>query len=200
MTRLHLFRALNPTDKYPFSPIDLSFNGVRYDLILPPRIGITLTRLLSSDGPFRRLDNFCLPDGLDAIRSNPLSFELEQGIPAYAEYQSHVEMPEQGVPVGYIVQHAAANPVAAKQILLSIIGENSFTLDVIDWLLEHAPFIEYSGGFEVAHVCCFTNETERESALDTAAGLLDDAEPDLYQPHVTRLHIYQSTQEEENHA
>ena len=187
MTRFYLFRALNPTKRYPVSPIDLSFNGVRYDLTLPPRVGITFARLLGPDGPFRRLDNYCHPTGFDVLRTIPYSFEAERAFAAYAESESRVELTEQGVPVGYVVEHAAANAAAAKKILLSIIQGPALTLDVVDWLFGHAPFMDYCGGFEIAHICCYASIDERETALDAAAGAFDDAEPNLYRPHVTHL-------------
>lgn len=198
MIRFHLFRALNPTERYPVSPLDLSFNGVRYDLTLPPRVGIAFARLLSPDGPYRRLDNYCHPTGFDVLRSIPYSLELERTFAAYAQSESRVESTEQGVPVGYIVQQAAANAAAAKQILLSVIQGPTLTLDVVDWLFGHAPFIDYCGGFEVAHICSYTSADEREIALDAAAGIFDDAEPNLYRPHVTHLTINKSSHTEEN--
>lgn len=189
MIRFHLFRALNPTERYPASPIDLSFSGVRYDLTLPPRIGIAFARLLSADGPFLRLDDYCNPAGFDVIRSIPNSFEPEHTLAAYAESHSFDESTEQGVPVGYILQQAAANAEAAKQILLSVIQGPSLPFDVVDWLFGHAPFMDYCGGFEIAHICCYSSAEEREAALDAAAGAFDDAEPNLYNPHVTHLSI-----------
>jgi hypothetical protein len=189
MIRFHLFRALNPTERYPASPIDLSFNGVRYDLTLPPRVGIAFARLLSPDGPFRRLDNYCHSTGFDVFRSIPYSFETDRPLAAYAESESHIESTEQGVPIGYILQQAAANAAAAKQILLSVIQGPTLTLDVVDWLFGHAAFMDYCGGFEIAHICCYASVDERETALDAAAGVFDDAEPNLYRPHVTHLTI-----------
>jgi len=187
MIRFHLFRALNPTERYPVSPIDLSFSGVRYDLTLPPRVGIAFARLLSPEGYFRRLDNYCHPNGFEILRTIPYSFQPERTFAGYAESESHVESTEQGVPVGYILQQVATNAEAAKQILLSIIQGPSLPFDVVDWLFGHAPFIDYCGGFEIAHICCYSSAEERETALDAAAGALDDAEPNLYHPHVTHL-------------
>lgn len=198
MMRFHLFRALNPTERYPASPIDLSFNGVRYDLTLPPRVGIALFRLLSPEGPLLRAENYCTPFAFDVIRSLPYSFEPDRKVAAYAECEDHVEFADQVAPVGYVMQLAAANAAATHRIMLSTIQGPTQTFDVVDWLFGHAPFMDYCGGFEIAHICCYAGVDERETALDAAAGKFDAAEPNLYQPHVTYLNIDQSNQSEEN--
>ena len=189
MIRFHLFRALNPTERYPASPIDLSFNEVRYDLALPPRVGIAFARLLSPDGPFHRLDSYCHPTGFDVLRTIPYSFQPDRTFAGYAECESHVESTEHGVPIGYILQQAAANAASAKQILLSVIHGPALTLDVVDWLFGYAPFMDYCGGFEIAHICCYASVDERVTALDAAAGVFDEAEPNPYRPHVTHVTI-----------
>ncbi len=199
MNRFHLFRALNPTKDYPASPIDLSFNGTRYDLTLPPRIGIAYAKLLSTEGPFHRLDNYCSPIGFDTLRTIHYSFEPDRKVAAYAECEDRFELTDQVVPVGYVMQLAAANAAAAHRILLSTIQGPTQTFDVVDWLFGHAPFIDYCGGFEIAHICCYAGVDERETAFDAAAGKYDDAEPDLYHTHVTYLNTNLSTCAKENH-
>ena len=188
MTRVYFFRPLNPTAKYPASPIDLSFDGVRYDLSLPPRVGIALARLLSAKGSFKRIERFCSPTGFNQLRANPNSFEPNVRLAAYAESEIHVEAVEHDVLLGYIIQRAAGNAASAKQILKSVI-DGGFTFDVIDWIFGHAPFLDNSGGFEIAHVCCYATAEEREIAIAAANGDFDDAEPDLYQPHVTTIQL-----------
>ena len=188
MNRFHLFRALNPTTNYPASPINLCFNGVRYDLILPPRVGIAFSRQLSPKGSLKRIEDYCSPTGFDTLRTKPDSFTETRNLAAYAESDSQVETIDQGVPVGYIAQLAAANVVAAKKILMSVIS-GKFTFDVVDWLFGHAPFLDYSGGFELAHVCCYASTEERETAIAAANGEFDDAEPNMYRPHVTTIRL-----------
>lgn len=196
MTRLHLFRPLNPTAKYPASPIDLSFNGIRYDLTLPPRVGIAFAQLLSPVGQFRRLDSHCNPAAFSSFSSVSPRLGSDRSA-AYAAYEFRAESNSTGVPVGYVLQRAAANAPAAKKIVLSVIQGPSLPFDVVDWLFTHAPFMDYCGGFEVAHICCYTGTEDREIALAAAAGSLDKTEPNLYQPHVTRLLIGQSGIQEE---
>lgn len=188
MNRFYFFRALNPTAKYPVSSIDLSVDGVRYDLSLPPRVGIAFSRLLNDKGPFKRIESFCSPSGFDLLRTSPNSFEPDIRLAAYAESEARVESIEQDVLSGHIIQRAAANAAAAKEILRSVI-DGGFTFDVIDWIFGHAPFLDYSGGFEIAHVCCYATAEERDEAFAAANGDFDDTEPDLYQPHVTTIHV-----------
>lgn len=56
MTRLYLFRPLRPTADYPASPLPLVFDGVRYDYVLPNRVGIAFTRLVTTTYPFHCVD------------------------------------------------------------------------------------------------------------------------------------------------
>jgi hypothetical protein len=170
MNRFHLFRALGPSKKYPTCPMNLSFKGVRYDLILPPRTGIEFARLLSPNGQYR-----------------------------LAELSLHIESADYGVPVGYILQQVIATPAEAKQILISAFDGETFPFDVVDWIVGHAPFLDYCGGFEVAHVCWYASDEERQTALDAAAGAFDDTEPDLYQLHVTHLNSCNSSPTEETY-
>ena len=198
MIRFHLFRALQPAARYPVSPLDLSFNGVRYDLTLPPRVGIAFAHLLSSGGPFHRLSQYCNVTGFDALRTGPDSFRSGRPLGAYAEFESCVESTAQGVPIGFVAQFAAADAAAARKILRSAIDGKTFTFDVVDWIFGHAPFLDYAGGFEIAHVCSYASTDEREFALDAAAGFFDDAEPNPHRPHVTRLTVWSSSPAKEN--
>lgn len=186
MTRLYLFRALNPTAKYPVSMIDLAFNGIRYDLTLPPRVGIAFSRLLDPVEATGRKRMYSNPGAFSSLTSVSPNFGSARSA-SYAAYESRAESRSSGVPVGYILQRVAASTHAAKEILLSVIQGPTLPFDVTDWLLGHAPFMDYCGGFEVAHVCCYTGVEEQERALAAAAGALDDAEPSQYQLHVTRL-------------
>lgn len=185
MTSLHLFRALRPTGRYPASPLNLSFDGVCYDLILPPRVGNAfVTRIGRRSGGFRRIAALCTPATFEQVRSGPEVLKLPGKLPAYAESEALVERIEQGIPVGYVVQHAAVNAAAAKIILESAIS-GEFTFDVVDWLFSHAPFLDYSGGFELARVCSYVTDDGRSRALDFAAGRFNDTELDPYRPYVT---------------
>ncbi len=187
MTGLHLFRALRPTNQYPTSPLDLSFDGVRYDLILPPRVGNAFAnRLGRRCGGFQRITSLCKPTSFEQVRSRPEVLKLQGKLPAYAEVESQVELVEQGIPVGYVVQYAAVNDVAATIILESVIS-GEFTFDVVDWLFSHAPFLDYSGGFELARIHGYVTDDGRLRALDSAAGRYDDTEPDPYRPYVTPI-------------
>ena len=187
MNRFYFFRGLHPSPKYPVSPLNLSLNGVDFDLSLPSRVGIAFARLLSTVGPFQRADHLCSPTRFDQLRSDPKLFGPIAKLAAYAETESRFESVEQDVLLGYIIQRAAANAAAAKKILKSAIG--MVPLDVIDWIFGHAPFLDYSGGFEITHVCCYASAEERDVAIAAANGDFDDAEPDLYQPHVTTIHV-----------
>ena len=188
MNRFYFFRAIHPTSKYPVSPLNLSLNGVDFDLSMPPRVGIAFARLLSTAGSFQRADNFCSPTRFDQLRSDSKLFGPVTKLAAYAETESRFESVEQDVLLGCIIQRGAANAAAAKKILRSVI-DGGFTFDVIDWVFGHAPFLDYSGGFEITHVCCYATAEERETANAAANGEFDDDEPDLYQPHLTTIHV-----------
>ena len=197
MNRQFLFRALKPSLGYPISPLDLLLKGVRYDLILPTRIGIAFKNLLSEGGPYHRLDSHCCQSGFELLRTQPEKFASEN--PSYAETCDEQELGTSDVPVGYIVQHSAANTAAAKKIQLAVIEGPTLSFDVIDWIFGHAPILEFSGGFEIAQLCTYAGHDEREAAIATAAGAFDEAEPNPYQPHVTRLFVEKQSRIQECH-
>lgn len=195
MNRQFLFRALKPSLGYPISPLDLLLKGVRYDLILPTRIGIAFKNLLSEGGPYHRLDSHCCQSGFEMLRTQAEKFASE--IPSHAETCDEQELGTSDVPVGYIVQQFAANAAAAKKIQLAVIEGPPLSFDVIDWIFGHAPVLEFSGGFEIAHVCTYAGHDEREAAIATAAGAFDEAQPNPYQPHVTRLFVEKQSRNQE---
>lgn len=195
MNRQILFRALKPIAGYPFSPLDLSLNGVRYDLILPTRVGIAFKNLLSDCGPYHRLDSHCCQSSFEMLRTQPEKFASE--IPSYAETCDKQELGTADVPVGYIVQHSAANAAAAQKIQLAVIEGPPLSFDVIDWIFGHAPILEFSGGFEIAQLITYAGHDERETAIASAAGTFDEAEPNPYQPHVTRLFVEKQARNQE---
>lgn len=195
MNRQFLFRALKPSPGYPISPLDLLLNGVRYDLILPARVGIAFKNLLIADGPYRRLDSHCCQSGFEMLRTQPEQFASNN--PSYAETNDEQELGTADVPIGYIVQYSAANASAAKKIQLAVIEGPPLSFDVIDWIFGHAPILEFSGGFEIAQFITYAGHDERETAIASAAGTFDEAEPNPYQPHVTRLFVEKQARNQE---
>ena len=184
MNRRYLFRALLPTSKYPTSSLTISLNSVRYDLILPNRVGIALSKLLGPESNFRRCDEYCSPTGFSALRTRFRPFGERQADACYATAESPTESFENGILLGDILQFAAGNETAAKSILESVI-DGHFDFDVIDWIFLHAPYLDYCGGFEILHWISYA--TDGEKGIATAGDALDNAEASQYRPHVTHL-------------
>lgn len=186
MNRLYLFRALLPTSKYPTSSLDISLNSVRYDLVLPIRVGIALSKLLGPESEFRRCNEYCTPTGFSLLRSTFRPFGANQADACYADAESRFESFKNGVLLGDILQFAAGNEAAAKTILESVI-DGTLDFDVIDWIFGHAPYLDYSGGFEIVQWISYATDDEKKIAVATACGAFDNSEPSQYQPHVTQL-------------
>lgn len=181
---------------YPKSPLDLLFDDLRYDYVLPIQAGIEITQLLLPTGPFRCLDQYCSQQGFEALRMLPAEFLPTQNDPFCAEAGTCIDVLDDRLPRGYIVQRYAANAVAAKRILRAVIEGPLLSVWVIDWLLGHAPLLDYCGGFEITHLCPFVGDDERDTALAAASGLLDGDVPETYSPHLTRLTGITATTEE----
>ena len=186
MNRRYLFRALLPTSKYPTSALDISVNAVRYDLILPNRVGIALSKRVGPEGDFRRCNEYCSPTGFAALRSTFRPFAENQKDLCYAAAESRFESFNDDVLLGDILQFSAGNEAAAKSILESVI-DGGFDFDVIDWIFQHAPYLDYCGGFEILHWISYATEGEKRIAVATAGGAFDNTEASQYRPHGTHL-------------
>lgn len=164
MIRLDLFRALNPTADYPSSPLNLSLNGVKYDLLLPPAIADVLSRNASLDNGLVRLDKFCDQLGFDQLRRTPQAFHsLAAGKPAYADAETALELRDTRVPSGYLARFVAVSLPPVLSIIDVIQHLKIVEPGVAIYIRENPRSFRECGGFEVARVVYYFNEVERES-------------------------------------
>lgn len=184
----HLFRALNPDDRYPTTPFNIKLKDLRYHLPLPPPVGDHLADLLSSKGPFLCLERYCNPAGIDLLRSNPAGFEIGSGMPSYAESEIRVEAIQDGRVMGYIMQQAATNALAAQEILRfaiedwashqgSIAFAGSEHEAAIEWVMQYGTFFQHCGGFEMVRISYYFNADEQNAAYSMIDGDFSDPMP-----------------------
>ena len=191
----YLFRALSPEPKYPKTPIALALNGIKYDLPLTPPVGESLIGLLSTRGPFSRLESLCNPAGICELRSNSRSFEPERGLPTYAAASQLIEIDDGERVMGYVLHQAITSKLGAIELsrfavetalTTAMVGslDGAFTAnkEAVDWLMENSLFLFYSGGFEVARVPYFFNAAEKGVVQSSLREIEDDAEPPNDEP------------------
>lgn len=166
MKRLNVFRALNPSKKYPLSPFNVTAQQVKYDLPLPAFVADSLAYELSPKGHFHRVEQFCTPLGIEKVRLKPQAFEPANQQPAYAESIWQFNLSNFGAPMGYLSEQAACNSLAATEILRYAIEEERFTKDVCDFILNRHAFFFNCGGFEIARLTYYFDPVGKQSVDD----------------------------------
>ena len=147
MINYSLFQALAPDDKFPSTPFNLTLNEFRYHLPVPQNVADYLAGLLSPKGPFRRLD-LCDPDGIEIFRTQPAAFELNRGLPTYAESVTNVRT-DHGA---WFVHEIAVSSLAAAEIERLAIEDGIIMSDVSDWLMQNSIYFQHCGGFVLARL------------------------------------------------
>ena len=147
MIHYALFQALAPDDQFPSSPFNLTLNVVRYHLPVPLSVADYLAGLLSPKGPFRRL-GLCNQEGIETLRTQPAAFELDRGLPTYAESETNVQT-DQGA---WSVQDIAVSSLAAAEIERLAIEGGIVMSDVTEWIMQNSIYFQHCGGFVLTHL------------------------------------------------
>lgn len=164
LTRLDFFRALNPEENYPKSSLGLVAHRTEYDLLLPAFVADALAKELSPIGPFCRLDEFCTPMGMNAVRLTPLAFDPAQNRSAYAESKLHLDLGRDGHTMGCVMEQTACNTLAAADIFRYAMEGKRFETKVADWILNRSPFFLTCRGFEINRIRYYADLQERNLA------------------------------------
>lgn len=175
MIRQDLFRAMAPTRNFPDSPFHVKLNDVRYDLPLPPILTDVLLEVLSPKGIFRRLDGYCDALGIDRLRANPSILQSDP-YPSYADAELRFTLTERNLPMGYCLQQAVANKIAAQEIVRFAI-ESGMKEEATQWVMTHAIFLIESGGFEIVRAWHYFSADERDAVYAQLDGAVITHEP-----------------------
>jgi len=167
LTRLNFFRALNPEENYPKTPLGLIAHRTKYDLLLPTFVADALANELSPVGPFCHLDEFCTPMGMNTVRLTPPAFDPAQNRSAYVESRLHLDLNRNGQTMGCVMEQAACNTLAAADIFRFAMEGKRFEAKVADWILNRSPFFLSCRGFEINHITYYSNMEEKYS-VDTS--------------------------------
>ena len=150
MIHYALLQAIAPDHQFPSTPFNLTLNEVRYHLPMPTSVADYLSGLLSPKGPFRRLD-LCNPEGVKTLRTRPEAFELDRGIPTYAESEMNIQS-DHGA---WSVHAIAVSSLAAAEIERLAIEGGIIMSDVSDWLMQNSIYFQHCGGFVLARLCYY---------------------------------------------
>ena len=151
MINYSLFQALSPDDQFPSTPFNLTLNDVRYHLPVPQNVADYLAGLLSPKGPFRRLD-ICNPEGIEILRTRPEAFELDRGMPTYAESEMIVQS-DHGA---WTVHEIAVSSLTSIEIERFAIEGGIVMSDVTKWIMQNSIYFQHCGGFVLARLrYCF---------------------------------------------
>jgi hypothetical protein len=151
MIHYAFFQALNPDHQFPSTPFNLKLNDVRYHLPVPQNVADYLAGLLSPRGPFRKLD-LCNPEGIETLRTRPEAFELDCGMPTYAESEMNIQS-DHGA---WSVHEIAVSSLTAAEIERFAIEGQILMSDVTLWLMQNSIYFQHCGGFVLARLrYCF---------------------------------------------
>lgn len=156
MINLALLHAIEPDHQFPSTPFNLTLNEVRYHLPVPQSVAEYLAGLLSPKGPFRRLD-LCNPEGIETLRTRPEAFELDRGLPTYADSQMNIQS-DHGA---WSVQEIAVSSLAAAEIERLAIEGGIIMSDVSDWIMQNSIYFQHCGGFVLARLCYRFNADDK---------------------------------------
>ena len=165
LTRLDFFRALNPDESYPQSTPSLMAHRVKYDLVLPAFVADALAKELSPVGQFCRLDEFCTPMRMNAVRLTPPAFDHAQNLSAYVESRLHLDLSREGQSIGCVMEQAACNTSAAADLFLFAMEGKHFETTVADWILNRSPFFLNCRGFEINRITYYA-DLEGKNAVE----------------------------------
>jgi hypothetical protein len=177
LTRLDFFRALNPEENYPKSPLGLLTHRIKYDLLLPAFVADALAKELSPLGTFDRFDEFCTPMGVNAVRLTPSAFDPAQNRSAYAESRSHLDLSRDGQTMGCVMEQAACNTMAAADIFRFAMEGERFETKVADWILNRSPFFLSCRGFETNRITYYSDLDEKDAVDASVCGVSVSQEP-----------------------
>ena len=158
MIRTAYFQALAPDAQFPKTAFNLKVNDVRYHLPLPLLVGDYLAGLLSPTGPFRCLEHYCSPLGIEILRTQPDAFEQNRGFPTYAESEKCLQS-DQGV---LTIHEIAASTLAAAEIERFAIEGGILSPEIAEWIMENSIFFQHCGGFVLALVHYSFSPTDYE--------------------------------------
>ena len=166
MIRYALFQALAPDHQFPSTPFNLTLNDDRYHLPVPTSVADYLSGLLSPKGPFRRL-NLCNPEGVKTLRTRPEAFELDRGMPTYAESEMNIQS-DHGA---WSVHEIAVSSLAAAEIERLAIEGGIMVADVTEWIMQNSIYFQHSGGFVLARLRYCFNADDKAVISRSADGV-----------------------------
>jgi len=165
MIHYALFQALSPDDLFPSTPINLKLNDIRFHLPVPQSVADYLAGLLSSKGPFRCLD-LCNPEGIKTLRTRPDAFELDRGLPTYADSEMNIQFD----PGAWSVHEIAVSSLAAAEIERLAIEGGIMMSDVSDWIMQNSIYFQHCGGFVLARLRYYFDADDMDEISHHAYG------------------------------
>src|ERR1017187_2438067 len=156
ITRLNVFRALDPADDYPRFYLEGSGSGARYDLILPSAIADWLRVCCTADERVR-LDALAAggtPEDLRAAVVKQTSAEVHRDRRLYAELELEF--------VKYVYADRLCETAeywylfASRGIALQLCLDaeaDKLPPDLAKYVMQHKRVLTHCGGFELLNAC-----------------------------------------------
>lgn len=162
MIRFDFFRALSPSSDYPNTPLNLTFDEVKYDLVLPDYVSDVLITNASLDNGLSRLDKYCNREGFCRLRNSPQEFQaLAAGMPAFANAEFAFDACNDGVPSGYIARFVAISLPPITTIIDVLHHLKIVEPGVQKYIRQNPKYFKEAGAFEVARVVYYFNEQDQ---------------------------------------